>query len=639
MNMQIMKMNKKNIIVTVKNIEDMNIAIKMFEPKFKTIPENLFNVVNEKINNTEVIGIKKFKKWYRKFIFLGINSSWKEEFWTNRGFSQEESKEIIRKVQSDSSKRKIRTPEQQTTRLEYYTSRGYSIEEARLLRSDRQKTFSLEKCINVYGPEEGLQRWKNRQEKWIKTLNNKTQEEKFDIKRKRTVPLGKASKESLMIFEPLYSFLLKNAIVEENEVYFGFKDKKEWFLADEKCFYLYDFCIPKLKLIFEYQGTVWHPRPDLCNEELLKWNNRQGKTGLEVKLHDDNKKTFAEERGYKVVYLWGHEKAETNIRIAFDTIKELVSTSLNVGMEKLSNIIQYSDIEMLGPDGFVPVEEFIIKENKKLIEVVVSNGKHVCCSTDHFIQTIDEKWLSSEEIMNEFLLGKKIVISTIDGPADVLEVKASGKGTVYDVSLNHHNHRYFANGIVSHNSGKSLLTIAAGLQQVMAPATKNNNGDRTRKYSRLIISRPIMPMGRDIGFLPGSLEEKMLPWLSPIEDNLRYLFSNDNLMLEQYMEKGIIEIEALSYIRGRSIQNAYIIIDECQSLTKHEVKTILTRAGNDSKIVLNGDTAQIDNPHVDEVSNGLTHAIEKFKEYDFTGHVTLTKGERSRLATIASQIL
>ena len=188
-------------------------------------------------------------------------------------------------------------------------------------------------------------------------------------------------------------------------------------------------------------------------------------------------------------------------------------------------------------------------------------------------------------------------------------------------------------------SGKSLLTIAAGLQQVMAPATKNNNGDRTRKYSRLIISRPIMPMGKDIGFLPGTVLEKLEPWLAPIEDNLRYLFANDHLMLSQYIEKGIIEVSALTYIRGRSIQNAFIIIDEAQSLTKHEVKTILTRAGNDSKIVLNGDTAQIDGPHVDETSNGLTVAIEKFKEYDFTGHITLTKGERSHLATVASQIL
>lgn len=193
-------------------------------------------------------------------------------------------------------------------------------------------------------------------------------------------------------------------------------------------------------------------------------------------------------------------------------------------------------------------------------------------------------------------------------------------------------------------SGKTLCAIAAGLQQIMAPPSKENRGreknfSTEHKYTRLIVSRPIQPLGRDIGFLPGTLEEKMTPWLSPIEDNLRFLFANDHLMLEQYMEKGIIEVEALTYIRGRSIQNAFIIIDECQNLTRHEMKTILTRVGNDSKIVLTGDIEQIDNVHVDETSNGLTHAIEKFKEFDISGHVTLVKGERSRVATIASQVL
>lgn len=190
-------------------------------------------------------------------------------------------------------------------------------------------------------------------------------------------------------------------------------------------------------------------------------------------------------------------------------------------------------------------------------------------------------------------------------------------------------------------SGKTLCAIAAGLQQIMGPPTKHGTGKDKDKneYTRLIVSRPVQPLGKDIGFLPGTLEEKMTPWLSPIEDNLRFLFNNDNLMLEEYMDKGIIEIEALTYIRGRSIQNAFIIIDECQNLTRHEMKTILTRVGNDSKIILTGDIEQIDNVHVDETSNGLTHVIEKFKDFDLSGHVTLIKGERSKVATYASQVL
>ena len=179
-------------------------------------------------------------------------------------------------------------------------------------------------------------------------------------------------------------------------------------------------------------------------------------------------------------------------------------------------------------------------------------------------------------------------------------------------------------------SGKTLCAIAAGLEQVMG---------QDPKYNRLIVSRPIQPMGKDIGYLPGTMEEKMAPWLAPIQDNLRFLFGNDNLMLESYMEKGIIAVEAITYIRGRSIQKSFIVIDECQNLTQHEIKTILTRVGHDSKIILTGDIEQIDNVNIDEVSNGLTYVIEKLKPYDITGHITFLKGERSKVATLCAKVL
>ena len=155
----------------------------------------------------------------------------------------------------------------------------------------------------------------------------------------------------------------------------------------------------------------------------------------------------------------------------------------------------------------------------------------------------------------------------------------------------------------------------------------------------MIVSRPVQPLGKDIGFLPGTMEEKMLPWLMPIQDNLQFLLGNEKSALQMYMEKGKIEIEALTYIRGRSISNAYIIIDEAQNLTMHEVKTIITRIGEGTKIVLTGDIEQIDNIYVNETSNGLVHAIEKFKEFPIAGHVTFKKGERSELATLASKAL
>jgi PhoH-like ATPase len=178
-------------------------------------------------------------------------------------------------------------------------------------------------------------------------------------------------------------------------------------------------------------------------------------------------------------------------------------------------------------------------------------------------------------------------------------------------------------------SGKTLLAIAAGLHQVMEDGT----------YRRLVISRPIQPLGKDIGFLPGTMEEKMLPWIAPIQDNLQFLLGNDKAALEMYMGDGTIEVEALTYIRGRSISNAYIIIDEAQNLTAHELKTIITRVGENTKIVLTGDIEQIDNVYIDETSNGLTHAVEKFKSYEISGHIALVKGERSQVATIAAKIL
>ena len=131
----------------------------------------------------------------------------------------------------------------------------------------------------------------------------------------------------------------------------------------------------------------------------------------------------------------------------------------------------------------------------------------------------------------------------------------------------------------------------------------------------------------------------MAPWLMPIQDNLQYLLGDDRTTLEMYMSDGTIEVEALTYIRGRSIANAFIIVDEAQNLTKHELKTIITRVGEGTKIILTGDIEQIDNMYIDETSNGLTYAVERFKKYDLSGHVTLQKGERSRVATLAAKIL
>lgn len=180
-------------------------------------------------------------------------------------------------------------------------------------------------------------------------------------------------------------------------------------------------------------------------------------------------------------------------------------------------------------------------------------------------------------------------------------------------------------------TGKTLLALASGLMQL------EDYGD----YKKLLIAKPIVPVGKDIGFLPGEKEEKLRPWMQPIYDNLEYLFNAKKPgELDAILAgMGSIEVEALTYIRGRSIPDQFIIIDEAQNLTKHEIKTILTRVGERSKIVLMGDPEQIDHPYLDAYNNGLTYVVEKFKSQQVSGHVKLFKGERSGLAQLAADLL
>jgi PhoH-like ATPase len=184
-------------------------------------------------------------------------------------------------------------------------------------------------------------------------------------------------------------------------------------------------------------------------------------------------------------------------------------------------------------------------------------------------------------------------------------------------------------------TGKTLLAIAAGLQKVT----------EEQVFAKLLVSRPIFPLGRDIGYLPGTVEEKLNPWMQPIYDNLELLLGitksdkKDGRSYAELVDLGFIEIEPLTYIRGRSLPQVYMIVDEAQNLTPHEVKTIITRAGEGTKIILTGDPYQIDHPYLDSSNNGLTTVAERFKHESIAGHVILTKGERSQLAELATQIL
>jgi PhoH-like ATPase len=205
-------------------------------------------------------------------------------------------------------------------------------------------------------------------------------------------------------------------------------------------------------------------------------------------------------------------------------------------------------------------------------------------------------------------------------------------------------------------TGKTLLAIAVGLQKVLDD----------KVYSRLLITRPIVPMGNDIGFLPGDKQEKLRPWMQPIFDNIEFIFSNapevkdgrgripssgkngkeaeaertkSIRIVEHLIERGVLEMEPLTYIRGRSIPRQFVVCDEAQNLSPQMIKTIVTRIGEGSKVVFTGDPEQIDHPYLDASSNGLTYLVEKFKGESIAGHVTLSKGERSALAELGSRIL
>jgi PhoH-like ATPase len=196
--------------------------------------------------------------------------------------------------------------------------------------------------------------------------------------------------------------------------------------------------------------------------------------------------------------------------------------------------------------------------------------------------------------------------------------------------------------IGSAGTGKTLLAIAAGMTKVLNEQT----------YQKLLCARPIMPLGRDIGYLPGGKDEKLTAWMQPIFDNMAYLLSNRlsgdgehkahaspssvEQRIHQLMEAGQVVLEPLTYIRGRSIPNQYMIVDEAQNLTPHEVKTIASRVGEGTKLVLTGDATQIDNPYLDSSSNGLSYLVERLKGKSLVGHVTLAKSERSDLASLVT---
>ncbi len=211
-------------------------------------------------------------------------------------------------------------------------------------------------------------------------------------------------------------------------------------------------------------------------------------------------------------------------------------------------------------------------------------------------------------------------------------IRALNKEQKFALELLSNDHIKVVTLVGNAGTGKTLLAVAVGLEKVV----EQNN------YTRLLITRPVIPMGQDLGYLPGTKEEKLRPWMQPIFDNLEFLSANAPEPLEVINDlkyRGLIELEALTYIRGRSIPNQFIICDEAQNLSPHMIKTLITRVGKGTKIVFTGDLEQIDHPYLDVSSNGLAYLVERMKEEEITGHVTLVRGERSQVAELGSRLL
>lgn len=314
---------------------------------------------------------------------------------------------------------------------------------------------------------------------------------------------------------------------------------------------------------------------------------------------------------------------DTNLRIKADAVGLLAEdyTSDRVELEELYTgsvtwQVEPVQIEMLYDGGVVPGEDRELHPNQFVTFVDQTNDAHTALGR------------------YEQSSGRVMPLRRMENPP--WGVKPRNREQQFALDLLLDDSISVVTLLGKAGTGKTLLAIAAGLQQVVDD----------ERYNRLLVSRPVMPMGRDLGFLPGDVGEKLRPYMQPIYDNLDFIVTanmemrrRSSMTPAQLEEGGYLSVEPLTYIRGRSIPNQYIIVDEAQNLTPHEVKTILTRAGEGTKIVLTGDAYQIDNPYVDSSTNGLSYLAEHFKQLDISGHVTLLKGERSTMAELASNLL
>ncbi len=310
---------------------------------------------------------------------------------------------------------------------------------------------------------------------------------------------------------------------------------------------------------------------------------------------------------------------DTNLRIRADALGMAAETYENtrVEVDRLDTglkdvVVETNAIDLFFEEGRLPLEE---------------EGLHA-----NLCVLLRDKASATHTALGRWDAAKKEVVALRTPREGVMGVRPRNKEQSYALDLLLDENIRLVTLVGKAGTGKTLLAIAAGLKKTLEDGV----------YTRMLVSRPVMPLGRDIGYLPGDVDEKLNPWMQPIFDNLEFLFSSGKRGTRAYaelLENGQIQVEPLTYIRGRSLPQQFIIVDEAQNLTPHEVKTIITRSGDGTKIVLTGDPQQIDNPYVDSASNGLTIAADKFRGEKLAGHIVLAKGERSDLAEIAANLL
>ena len=323
---------------------------------------------------------------------------------------------------------------------------------------------------------------------------------------------------------------------------------------------------------------------------------------------------------YYALYLKEVEKDLKTIIVSKDLNLRIKADAL--GIESQDYLSDKIDIKLL-PDGYI-----IIDEPTKALE---TKDVYTLSELDLDCELYPNTYLKYGEKLLRYNKKKQLFEKIfVNFNTEIFGIKPRSAEQVFALDALLDPDIPFVTLVGIAGTGKTLLALAAGLYSIL----------EKKLYNRLLISKPVIPMGKDIGYIPGNIEEKMRPWLQSIYDNLDFLFKGKGKRPEEYLtKKDLMEIEVLSYIRGRTIPNQYMIVDEAQNLTPSEVKTILTRVGEGTKIVLTGDPYQIDNPYLDSSSNGLVYAASKFKEIELAANITMKKGERSELATISAEIL